>query len=375
MLNKLNWEETKRRWTSYWNRSVAGVPLMCIVAEIPGAVDKDIQAALKSRDMFDKYQDAARMAERYRYWARTHAFLADSFPNISLDFGPGSLAAYLGSDIKFSPDTVWFTECIEEWDGCPPLAFDPENKWYKQHLQLFRDVKALTGDDFYLTIPDLMENIDVLASLRGAQNTIFDMMDEPEEVAERIRQVQSLYYRYYDSFYDIAARPEDGRLASSYTVFQIWGYGKTVKLQCDFSAMMNPAQFRQFIQPALAEQARGADNVLYHLDGPDAIKHLPALMEVEGIDALQWTSGSYNPDGTHEQWFDIYDQARRAGKALWVQVYTGEVAEWISRIDRLVARYGSNALFLYFPPMSMENAEKIMNHAEKHWKDVEGSFK
>ena len=161
--------------------------------EVPGAVDKDIQAALKSRDMFDKYQDAARMAERYRYWARTHAFLADSFPNISLDFGPGSLAAYLGSDIKFSPDTVWFTECIEEWDGCPPLAFDPENKWYKQHLQLFRDVKALTGDDFYLTIPDLMENIDVLASLRGAQNTIFDMMDEPEEVAERIRQVQSLY--------------------------------------------------------------------------------------------------------------------------------------------------------------------------------------
>ena len=63
---------------------------------------------------------------------------------------------------------------------------DPENKWYKEHLQLFRDVKALAGDDFYLTIPDLMENADVLASLRGAQNTIFDMIDEPEEAEERI---------------------------------------------------------------------------------------------------------------------------------------------------------------------------------------------
>ena len=251
----------------------------------------------------------------------------------------------------------------------------PENKWYKEHLQLFRDVKKLAGDDYYLTIPDLMENIDVLASLRGAQNTIFDMVDEPDEVEERISQVQSLYYRYYDSFFDICARTEDGKAASAYTVFQIWGYGKTAKLQCDFSAMMSPKQFRQFVQPALDMQTAGMDNVLYHLDGPDAIKHLPALMEIKGIDALQWTAGSYNPDGTHEQWFEIYDAARRAGKGLWVQVYTGGVEDWISRIDRLIARYGSNAVFFYFPPMSMAEADRILSHAETHWKDVEGTFR
>ena len=85
-----------------------------------------------------------------------------------------------------------------------------------------------------------MENIDVLASLRGAQDTIFDMMDEPEEVEERISQVQKLYYKYFDSFYDICAKEENGVKSSCYTVFQIWGRGKTLKLQCDFSAMMNP---------------------------------------------------------------------------------------------------------------------------------------
>lgn len=350
MLNKTNWEQTKQRWNAYWNRSLTGLPLMCIVAEKPNAVDPERSAFLKARDMYDKYRDAARIAERYRYWAETHAFLADSFPNVSLDFGPGSMAAYLGSEITFSPGTVWFSECVEEWDGYPALQFDPENKWYREHIQLFRDVRRLAGDDYYLAIPDIMENIDVLASLRGAQNTIFDMMDEPEEVEERIRQVQALYYRYYDSFYEIAAREENGAKASCYTVFQIWGTGKTVKLQCDFSAMMSPKQFRHFIQPALAEQAKHADHVLYHLDGPDAIKHLPALMEIGEIDALQWTSGSYNPDGTHEMWFDIYDCARRAGKNLWVQVYNGAVEDWIQRIDTLVSRYGSNALFLYFPP-------------------------
>ena len=375
MISKKNWNETKCRWDSYWRKNVSGTPLMCIVAEKPGSADPERAEALKSRDMFDKYRDAARIAERYRFWAERHEFLADSFPNISLDFGPGSMAAYLGSDIIFKPGTVWFTECVEEWEGYPPLSFDPENKWFKEHVQLFKDVKKLAGDDYYLGIPDIMENIDVLASLRGAQNTIYDMMDEPEEVEARIAQVQSLYYKYYDSFFDIACREEDGIKSSCYTVFQIWGRGRTVKLQCDFSAMMSPKQFRQFIQPALDEQSKIADNVLYHLDGPDAIKHLPALMEIEGIDALQWTSGSYNPDGTHEQWFEIYDQVKRAGKGLWVQVYNGEVDDWIRRIDTLVARYGSNALFFYFPPMSMESADRLLSHAEAHWKDVEGTFK
>ncbi|MBR6498183.1 MAG: trimethylamine corrinoid protein 2, partial [Clostridia bacterium] len=356
-------------------RSVQGMPLMCIVAERPGAIDPEIQAGLKSKDMFDKYRDAKRIAARYSYWAKTHAFLADSFPNVSLDFGPGSMAAYLGSDIEFRPGTVWFKSCVEEWDGYPELRFDPENKWYKEHIQLFKDVKSLAGDDYYIGIPDIMENIDVLASLRGAQDTIFDMVDEPEEVEERISQVQKLYYAYYDSFYDICAKEENGIKSSCYTVFQIWGRGKTLKLQCDFSAMMSPKQFRRFIQPALIEQSEKADNVLYHLDGPDAIKHLPALMEVDGIDALQWTSGSYNPDGTNEMWFDIYDQVTRAGKGLWVQAYDGKLDDWIGRIDKMIKRYGSNALFIHFPTMDMVSAEKLLDHAYKNWQNVEGTFR
>ncbi|MCR4620667.1 MAG: trimethylamine corrinoid protein 2 [Clostridiales bacterium] len=375
MLSKSNWEETKERWDSYWKRSVQGMPLMCIVAEKPGAVDPEVQAELKSKNMFDKYRDAKRIAARYRYWAETHEFLADSIPNVSVDFGPGSLAAYLGCDIEFQPGTVWFKPCVDEWNGFPELVFDQDNHWYKEHIQLFRDVKALAGDDYYICIPDLMENIDVLASLRGAQDTIFDLIDDPEEVDERIAQVQSLYYKYYDSFYDICARNENGVSSSCYTVFQIWGRGKTLKLQCDFSAMMSPKQFRRFIQPALIDQCKGADNVLYHLDGPDAIKHLPALMEVEGIDALQWTSGSYNPDGSNEKWFEIYDQAVKANKGLWVQVYDGKVDDWIRRLDVLIRRYGSNALFIYFPPMDMASADKLLSYANKNWQNVEGSFR
>lgn len=388
---KLNWKETKEKFTNYWQHKNTGRPLMCVIARRPeveqfsdgtpvegGYLDQICQGKyynmpkeLYWKDMEDKYQNAERIVARYRYFCDTHAFLGESFPNLNIDFGPGSTAAYLGSDIGFKEDTVWFKKCLDGWDGVPKLTFDPENKWFKKHLQLAKDCRALAKDDFYVDMPDLMENIDVLASLRGAQDTLFDLLDEPEKVGQRIQEVTDVYYDYYDRFYDVIKDKDGG---NAYTVFQIWGPGRTVKLQCDFSAMMAPEDFRKYIQPSLRTQSENVDHVLYHLDGPAAIKHMDALMEIEGIDALQWTSGDAGPDGTLPDWDVIYDKAIAAGKSIWVKVYSGEFEDWIRNVDRIIKKYGSHSLFLLFPEMSMEQAVYLLDYADKNWSDVKGTF-
>ena len=388
---KVNMEAAKEKFRNYWAHKNTGRPLMCVIARRPeveqysdgtpvegGYLDQICQGKyynmpeeLKWKDMDDKYQDPQRIVDRYRYFCQTHAFLGESFPNLNIDFGPGSLASYLGSEIGFKEDTVWFNKCLDSWDGVPKLTFDPENKWFKKHLQLAKDCQALAGDDFYVDMPDLMENIDVLASLRGAQDILFDLLDEPEMIGERIQEVTDIYYEYYDRFYDIIKDEEGG---NAYTVFQIWGPGRTVKLQCDFSAMMSPEDFRKYIQPSLRTQSENVDHVLYHLDGPAAIKHMDALMEIDGIDALQWTSGDAGPDGTLPDWDVIYDKAIAAGKSIWVKVYSGEFEDWIRNVDRIVNKYGSHSLFLLFPEMSMEQAAYLLDYADRNWSDVKGTF-
>ena len=388
---KVNMEAAKEKFRNYWAHKNTGRPLMCVIARRPeveqysdgtpvegGYLDQICQGKyynmpeeLKWKDMEDKYQNPQRIVDRYRYFCQTHAFLGESFPNLNIDFGPGSLASYLGSEIGFKEDTVWFNKCLDGWDGVPKLTFDPENKWFKKHLQLAKDCQALAGDDFYVDMPDLMENIDVLASLRGAQDILFDLLDEPEMIGERIQEVTDIYYEYYDRFYDVIKDEEGG---NAYTVFQIWGPGRTVKLQCDFSAMMSPEDFRKYIQPSLRSQSENVDHVLYHLDGPAAIKHMDALMEIDGIDALQWTSGDAGPDGTLPDWDVIYDKAIAAGKSIWVKVYSGEFEDWIRNVDRIVNKYGSHSLFLLFPEMSMEQAAYLLDYADRNWSDVKGTF-
>ena len=391
MQYKDNWQETKEKFTNYWNHKNTGRPLMRIITRKPEiehlsdgkphegsnaevfcqGLYYDLPEELKWKDMVDKYRDPERVVARYRDFCEKHVFMAESFPNLEVAWGPGSVAAYLGSEIGFKEDTVWFEPCLEDWEDYPALTFDPENKWFKEHLAFVKRVKELAGDDFQVDMPDLMENIDVLSSLRGAQDLMMDLMEDPDEIIDRIHQVDDVYFDYYDRFQGVVKDADGG---NAWSCFQIWAPGRLAKLQCDASGMISADFFREFVQESLRKQTEKLDYVLYHLDGPGAIKHLDALMELDGINALQWTPGDAGPDGTCPDWDPIYDKVIGAGKSLWIKVYSGEFEDWIRNMDRIVQKYGSHSVFFFLPEMSYEQGKALIEYAEKNWSDIPGTF-
>ena len=46
----------------------------------------------------------------------------------------------------------------------------------------------------------------------------------------------------------------------------------------------------------------------------------------------------------------------------------------ILECSELTKKYGSHSLFLLFPEMSMEQAEYLLDYADKNWCDVKGTF-
>lgn len=69
------------------------------------------------------------------------------------------------------------------------------------------------------------------------------------------------------------------------------------KLQSDISTMISEDDYRRFVQPFIREQCQKIDYTLYHLDGVGAMHHLPALLEIEELNAIQWTPGVGEPQG------------------------------------------------------------------------------
>lgn len=352
-------KDTKARFEAWWNGALTGLPLMYVVAKRP-----DAQPGPKAETPEALYTDMDYLTAAFEKWVQGRTFLADAYPSFSADLGPGSLALYLGTEPNFQWDTVWYHPSIEDLEAHPKLAFDADNRWWRRHLDMTRRAREVFAGRFRVDIPDLIENIDILAALHGAENTLFALMDTPELVVARIEEIDNAYFEYYDPLYDVVREP-DG--SSGYTAFHIQGEGRVAKIQCDFSAMLSPGQFREVVLPSLRKQVARLDRSLYHLDGPDAIRHIPAIMELEALDALQWTCGAGQPDGGCARWDGIYDEVARAGKSLWIELYDGGVTDWIAGAERLMNRYGKRIFYFIFPDMAEADAETLLRHAQKHW--------
>ena len=362
---KPDWEETKRRFIAWWNHSKIDRPMMRVIARLEEPIEPlEPVEPPKTPEKF--HLDVERKVKELRNFCKTHIFLAESFPSLSMNIGPGSMATYLGSEPVFSWDTVWYTPCINtSWEEWGPLKYDENNYWWRLHLSLICRAKELAGDDFLVNIPDIIESLDILSALRGAQNFIYDLIDMPEVIKSYIREIDELYFKYYDAMYEIVKDKDGG---SSYTVFAIWGPGKTAKVQCDFSAVMSPRQFQEFFIPSLSYLCGKLDYTLYHLDGPDAIKHLPAILSVKDLDAIQWTPGAGKPDGGSEDWYPIYDMVKKSGKSLWISIDEGDFGDWVRKADKIVKRYGADGLYLLFPVMDLEPARELIKKAEMDWR-------
>ena len=237
------WDETKKRFEAWWAGGSLGRPMIKLRGIRKGAEDNGISTPA---DSFTKHADPQYILEVMKSQIASRIFLAESYPHTTINLGAGSLAVYLGSEPDFQPTTIWFGETVADWTGHPPFKIQKENRWWEYHQKVLKDLVTASEGQYFVDIPDIVENLDIIAALRGSQNLCFDLIDNPDEIKSRNIQVQDAFDEAYKCLYDIVKNPKG---ESSFTAFEIWGPGKIVKAQCDFSAMIGIEQFGEFVVP------------------------------------------------------------------------------------------------------------------------------
>lgn len=306
---KPDWLEAQERFTAWWNGSSIGRPALHITASIPG--EQPPPPVPDDPMQFWTDADSRIMSAEHRF--RHTYYGAEAFPYFDTNIGPGSLAMYLGCQPRFAPDTVWYEPLADGIAEMPELSADFENEWWLANVRLVEEGME-RGQGRYLTsLPDIIENLDIVSSMVGPQQVLYDLVDDPGAVAEAIRQVNEFYFTYYDKLYGML---EGDRLGSCFSAFSIWGAGRVAKVQCDACAMISPEMFDAVVAPSLREQTDRLDYSVYHLDGPDAVKHLDSLLALPGLNAIQWTPHCTDPGVGSEMWWPMYRKVREAGKGL-----------------------------------------------------------
>jgi 5-methyltetrahydrofolate--homocysteine methyltransferase len=240
-------------------------------------------------------------------------FGGEAIPFFDTHIGPGSLAMFIGSNPKFAEETVWYEPFITDPDHTPPLRFDPHNPWYLAQKALLEEGMNISQGRFLVGMPDLIENLDTLASLRDSQLLMLDMIERPDFVKQRIEEINQVYFEVFSRYFELIQDPWGGNIFSA---FAVWGPGKTAKVQCDAAALISPRMFAEFVAPALTEQCAWLDYAIYHLDGTQALPILDTLLAIEPLQAIEWTPQVSLPQGGDPMWYDLYRRILNAGKSV-----------------------------------------------------------
>ncbi|NOZ20127.1 MAG: trimethylamine corrinoid protein 2 [Planctomycetes bacterium] len=312
LLYKDDFDAARDRLTTWWQGGDIGRPVMQITARREEPIE-DIPAMPQPEGWVTHYSTSDfdyRVNLAARDCINTH-YLAEAMPAVSPCLGPNCLALYLGCRGVEQPGTVWFEPCIDEPDAAR-FEVDPDNFYWDFTLRLIREQLRIGAGRFLVRFPDLIEGLDTLAGMRGTETLLMDLIERPEWVRDSLGRISKRYFDYYDIIYDQIRDDRGG------THFWSWAPGRMAKFQCDFSAMISPDMFGDFMVPVLTELSKGVDYCMYHWDGPGAIPHHDHLLSVPELTALQWTPGAGAEGVADEKWWPLYHKTVEAGKRMVV---------------------------------------------------------
>ena len=349
---KSNLEETKQRYINWWNHK--GIILNMWEHFQEGVQPHaEITPPAPAKDLSQKWFDPQWRAE-YLDWYVAHSSLkADILPVANTQLGPGSLAAILGGVFEGWEDTIWIHPNPDFTDE---IVFNPEHPNWILHKELLKACKAKANGHYFVGMPDLMEGLDVLAALKGTDRVLLDTVMQPEILEQQMQQINDIYFKVFDELYDIIREGDE----MAFCYFSSWAPGKMSKLQSDISTMISQDDYRRFVQPFIREQCQKIDYTLYHLDGVGAMHHLPALLEIEELNAIQWTPGVGEPQGGSPKWYDLYKKILAGGKSV--------MACWVTldELKPLLDHIGADGVHLEMDFHNEKEVEQAMRIVEEY---------
>ncbi|MDK3157884.1 hypothetical protein QPK87_15065 [Kamptonema cortianum] len=313
---KKNAQAASERIEAFWNRALLDRPAIIVTAPAaqPREYPKKTHATHADRWLDIEYAvDWAEAQVRNIYWG------GDSLPLTFPNLGPEVIATGYGCPLEFGEYTTWSVPIITDWDRLEGLKFDRTNFFIETMMKMTRAMLERARGRWLVGHTDIHPGGDLAASLRGPQELCIDIAEDPDHVRKLLTKIQPAFEEFYSMIHDLIR--EYGQTMTT-TWSPIYARGKFYIPSNDFSCMISSPKFKELFIPGLIEEIRFLDRSLYHLDGPQALRHLPLLLDIPELDAVQWVFGSGN--GPAAKWAHVYKQIQDAGKCVQVVEMTAE---------------------------------------------------
>lgn len=314
-----DWEERLARQDAFWERAVLDRPLVTMtVPKTTGLAPWP--AAHPWKSLRERWFDFSHAAECAVAQVRNTCYFGDALPYAWPNLGPEIVSAFLGSELEYGETTAWSVPMGGDWDEVARrVRFDEGNPYWIAIREMTDALLEVGKGLFYVGITDCHPGGDAIAAFRDPMQLNIDLIESPEEVKALLRRVGALYLDLFDRMWAYLQAHRQATCTWAGPVSSRKWYVPSN----DFSCMISKAMFDEFFLPGIAEECRFYGRSLYHLDGPGALRHLPSLLEIPELSAIQWVHGAGN--GRSSDWLHIYRQCQQAGKGVQINADLDEV--------------------------------------------------
>ncbi|MBQ4354919.1 MAG: hypothetical protein IJC71_08505 [Clostridia bacterium] len=312
---KENWEETKNRFAAYWDKENTD---RCCLSIRLGKSNGNTIPFEREYTIEERYNNP-----QYLYTSMVNAcehteFLYESVPSQILNFGTAGHCQFFGSIPNYVPGTIWFDPVIREPD-VSLLKYDESA--FRRQMDTVSELVRLVGKRYLVGMNDNCGIVDALAHLRGSENLLFDMIEEKEFVHAAIDKITAVWKETQKAYFEAVKDNNAG--GSSHSWMQLWSPARHLQIQCDYSVMISPAMFEEFVLPELEETSSAFEHTTYHLDGVEQLRHLDMILSVKGIDNIQWTRVAGQPKTSAS--IEALRKIQKAGKGLVLLPHKDEI--------------------------------------------------
>ncbi|HSV75074.1 MAG TPA: hypothetical protein VLH79_15040 [Chthonomonadales bacterium] len=305
------------RMEAWWEGAL--LDRACVQVTAPRRSDRRPPAASHA-SLRERWMDAEHAVDMADYHIGSTCYVGEILPSFFPNLGPEVLSTAYGAELHFGPETSWSEPLIQDWSHARELRFDAESPYVRTILEMTKTGLEKGRGRFVTGITDLHPGGDLAASLRDPQQLCLDLLESPEEVRALLQQVWPSFFSFYELQH--ALMRQAGQTVTT-SWLPLFCEGRYYIPSNDFSCMVSPAMFREFFLEELIAETEWLDRSIYHLDGPGAIRHLDAILEVPRLGAVQWVYGSGNEPAS--KWIYLLDRVLSAGKNVHITVERAEL--------------------------------------------------
>lgn len=193
------------------------------------------------------------------------------------------MEAITGCPIHHREGNVWAQSWLDTYDRLDEVGLKPNSAWLEVLVEFTRWLVKLSDGRFPVAVSLMRGPADLLAAMRGAQTSVYDLFDYPDQVERILNALTDIWIEVAQAQLAHIPKFADG---NSFSIINLWGRKPGAWFQDDAIAFWSPALYRQYARDCEARLSSCMGATGIHLHSP-ALFTVDELVKMPDLDIIE----------------------------------------------------------------------------------------